>query len=219
MTNDKNSLDLEKLSGSLKVLEKANNSLNNMSLSNTILELDNDLNKINFEHGNCFKDYKEYLDSLISEIDKLKREVNELDISLEKTINSFSDIEKTKFRKEDLLTSADQVTKIPEPDTTTEQTEVSEKSSINTIPIGLGIAASGIAGAAGMVAVDSMLPPEEKDPLPEYEENIEIVEKKKEEGKPTDEFLAREEKFDDVTPYHASRDKEVIEKFYDEEDK
>ena len=214
MTNDKNSLDLEKLSNSLKVLETANNNLNNMSISNTILELDNDLNKISFEHGNCFKDYKEDLDSLVSGIDKLKRELNELNIALEKTVNSFSDIENVKFRKEDLLTSADEVTKITPP----EETEVNEKSSINTIPIGLGIAASGIAGSAGMVAVDSILPHEEKDPLPEYEENTEIVEKIQKPEEQIDEFIAREEKFDDVTPYHAARDKEVIEKFYDDEE-
>lgn len=224
MTNDKNSVDLEKLSSSLKVVDTANSNLNNMHISNVISEIDADLAKISFEHGNCFKDYKDNLDVLISKVDSLKSDMTELTKSLEKTINSFSDIETdTKFRKNALLNNLEEavessnITKIPEV-VTEETAEVQENSSINTIPIGLGIAASGIAGSVGAVVVDSMVPTEKKDPIPEYEEPVEIVEKVKKPEEELDESIAREEKFDDVTPYHASRDRKVIDKFYDEED-
>ena len=214
MNNDKNSVDLEKLTSSLKLVEDANNNLNNLNLSNIILDLDTDLNKINFEHGNCLNDYRELIESLTNQIDSLKTEINELNIGLEKTIKSFSDVESdVQFRTTDLLTD---VTKIPE--VPTDVPTIQEKEIINTIPIGLGIAASGIAGAVGAVAVDSMMPTEKQDPLPEYEEKIEMVEKKEEPEEELDESIAREVKFDDVSPYHASRDKEVIDKFYDEED-
>lgn len=215
MTNDKNSIDLEKLSSSLKVVDTANSSLNNMHLSNIISGIDTNLAKVSFEHGNCFKDYKDNLDELISKVDGLKSDMNELTKSLEKTINSFSDIEKdVSFRKTDMLLN--EVTKIPEV-VTGETSEVQENSTINTIPIGLGIAASGIAGSVGAVVVDSMVPTEKKDPIPEYEEPVEIVEKVKKTEEEIDESIAREEKFDDVTPYHASRDRKVIDKFYDED--
>ena len=213
MSTDKNTVDLEKLSSSLKVIEGINNSINDLKLSNIVLDIDNNISKISFEHGNCFSGYKEILDSLIDSTNKLKSEVNELDKLLEKTISSFSDIENVNFRKEDLLTD---VTKIPEVET--ETTEVQEKSSINTIPIGLGIGAAGIAGSVGMVAADSMglIDDKKKDDIPEYNEQVAIVEKK-EEPDEDEEFIAHEEKFDDVTPYHASRDKDVMDKFYDEE--
>lgn len=214
MSTDKNTVDLEKLSSSLKVIEGINNSINDLKLSNIVLDIDNNISIISFEHGNCFSGYKEILDSLIDSTNKLKSEVNELDKSLEKTISSFSDIENVSFRKEDLLTD---VTKIPEVET--ETTEVQEKSSINTIPIGLGIGAAGIAGSVGMVAADSMglIDDKKKDDIPEYNDQVAIVEKK-EEPDEDEEFIAHEEKFDDVTPYHASRDKDVMDKFYDEEE-
>ncbi len=226
MTSDKNSVDLEKLSNSLKVVENATNNLNNMSISNIVLDIDNDLTKINFEHGNCFKDYKELIDSLVTQIDDLKVDTNELTKGLEKTINSFSEIEKdTSFRKIDLSNNMENalegstVTRIPAASTEqTSETEVQTKDPINTIPIGLGIAASGIAGSVGAVVVDSMMPTEKKDPIPDYEENVAVVEKAKKKENEYDEFVASEHKFDDVTPYHASRDRETIDKFYDGND-
>ena len=82
MTNDKNIVDLEKLSNSLKVIEDTNNSINNMKLSNIVLDIDTELSKVNFEHGNCLNDYRDTLDSLVAEIDKLKININILSIML-----------------------------------------------------------------------------------------------------------------------------------------
>lgn len=229
MTNDKNIVDLEKLSNSLKVIEDTNNSINNMKLSNIVLDIDTELSKVNFEHGNCLNDYRDTLDSLVAEIDKLKMNINELSKGLEKTINNFSDVEETNFRRTDLSTDVSQiladektVTKIPEPTTDAELTQESaNQGSINTVPIGLGIGAAGIAGSVGMVAADSLgLLEGKEDPIPNYRESEEYVEKvdKDENLEFEDSFVAHEEKFDDVTPYHAERDKDVIDKFYDDEE-
>lgn len=232
MTNDKNIVDLEKLSNSLKVIEDTNNSINNMKLSNIVLDIDTELSKVNFEHGNCLNDYRDTLDSLVAEIDKLKININELSKGLEKTINSFSDVEETNFRRTDLSTDVSQiladektVTKIPEPTTEAELTQEStSQGSINTVPIGLGIGAAGIAGSVGMVAADSLgLLKGKEDPIPNYRESAEpteYVEKvdKDEDLEVEDVFVAHNEKFDDVTPYHAERDKDVIDKFYDDEE-
>ena len=230
MTTDKNVVDLEKLSNSLKVIEDTNNSINNMKLSNIVLDIDTELSKVNFEHGNCLNDYRDTLDSLVAEIDKLKMNINELSKGLEKTINSFSDVEETNFRRTDLSTDVSQiladektVTKIPEPTTEAELTQEStSQGSINTVPIGLGIGAAGIAGSVGMVAADSLgLLKGKEDPIPNYRESaesVEYVEKIDKKEDKNDEFIAHSEKFDDVTPYHASRDKDVIDKFYDDEE-
>ncbi|MBQ6497432.1 MAG: hypothetical protein IJI58_01805 [Bacilli bacterium] len=213
MANDTNTVDLDKLTGSFKVIEEANNSLNSVSLSNIVLDLDNDLSKISFEHGNCFSNYKDDLDVLTNEIDKLKSEVNELNAALEKTIKSFADPESKSFIGTNLLNN---VTQIPVTGQTT--SEVQESNPINTIPIGLGIAASGIAGSVGAVAVDSMFHNNDNDIIPDYEEpGVEIVEKKINDEPELDDSIAREPTFDDVTPYHASRDKEVIDKFYNDD--
>ena len=172
--------------------------------------IDNDLNKESFEHGNCFDGYKEILDSLMFEIDGLKKDLKELEKSLNNTINDFSNIEaNASFRKTDILTD---VTKMPT--VSNENIETQEKGSINTIPIGLGIAATGIAGSVGAVVVDSITPEEKS--IPVYQDTEEKVNKADIQEKP-DEFLAHENVFDDVSPYHASRNKEVIDKFYDED--
>ena len=222
--NNQNSVDLEKLTNSLKVVEVANDNLNNMSLSNIIMDIDSDLTKWNFEHGNCFKDYKEVLDSLIKELDNLKVETSELAKSLGKTISNFYNKKKNiSFRKTDLLNNLSSavensnVNKIPEPVTETDS-GIQEQDPINTVPVGLGIAASGIAGSVGAVIVDSMMPSEQKDVIPDYEEPTEIVERVEKSKEELDESIAREEKFDDVSPYHAERNKEVIDKFYAEKD-
>lgn len=228
MTTDKNVVDLEKLSNSLKVVEDTNNSINDLKLSNIVLDIDTELSKVNFEHGNCLNNYRDILDSLVALIDELKVNINELSKGLEKTINKFSDTEDISFRKTDLSTDLSQiltdnktVTKIPEPTLDSEETtqESTNQGSINTIPIGLGIGAAGIAGSVGMVAADSLgLLEGKEDPIPNYRESAEYVEKIDKKEDKNDEFIAHSEKFDDVTPYHASRDKDIIDKFYDDEE-
>lgn len=228
MTTDKNVVDLEKLSNSLKVVEDTNNSINDLKLSNIVLDIDTELSKVNFEHGNCLNNYRDILDSLVALIDELKVNVNELSKGLEKTINKFSDTEEANFRKTDLSTDLSQiltdnktVTKIPEPTLDSEMAtqESTNQGSINTIPIGLGIGAAGIAGSVGMVAADSLgLLEGKEDPIPNYRESAEYVEKIDKKEDKNDEFIAHSEKFDDVTPYHASRDKDIIDKFYDDEE-
>lgn len=228
MTTDKNVVDLEKLSNSLKVVEDTNNSINDLKLSNIVLDIDTELSKVNFEHGNCLNNYRDILDSLVALIDELKVNINELSKGLEKTINKFSDTEDISFRKTDLSTDLSQiltdnktVTKIPEPTLDSEMAtqESTNQGSINTIPIGLGIGAAGIAGSVGMVAADSLgLLEGKEDPIPNYRESAEYVEKIDKKEDKNDEFIAHSEKFDDVTPYHASRDKDIIDKFYDDEE-
>ena len=80
---------------------------------------------------------------------------------------------------------------------------VVETAEINTVPIGLGIAASGITGAIGAVVVDS-LNDSKKETIHEVEE-------------PTpDEYYQepqKEEPMDYQVPYHANRNQEKIDLF------
>ena len=83
-------------------------------------------------------------------------------------------------------------------------TNVTEtNSSINTVPIGIGIGAAGVTAAAATVYVDSINKNEKK------EEKQEPQEEKIEEDK----YEMKEEEV--ITPYFANRDKTKSDKFYD----
>lgn len=97
----------------------------------------------------------------------------------------------------------------------TVETEEPTKSEINTVPIGLGIAATGITGAVGAILYDSVSQPKKVE-LETYREPIEIQTKKEEPenqhileaGKEASEVL------EDQEPYHASRNYNQLEKYY-----
>ena len=94
---------------------------------------------------------------------------------------------------------------------TVEQTESKE---INTVPIGIGIAAAGMAASAGAVVLDSLnYNNKSKDLEFEDYQSDEIVENKYEEPDANKTI-----EFDEVSPYHAERNREVISKFYNEDD-
>lgn len=84
---------------------------------------------------------------------------------------------------------------------------------INTVPIGLGIAASGITGAVGAVIASDIH--DRKHPhWEEYKEEI-IEEEKPILGEESTAYIPSDNVFGDPTPYKAARDQESIRKFYD----
>lgn len=204
MTNDKNFLNLQALSNSLKVIENSNDYINSNTLSNIVLDIEKDISKINFEHGNCFNDYKDLIDNINTGLTDLKGEIAKLNDSLDKVVSSFDEFENINLRKNSL--TAD-VTKIPPVGENNTQTESND--SINTVPIGLGIAAAGITGAVGAVALDSMHYRYKKD-LDDYDDTEQYIEEKIEDKREKDIV------FDDIRPYRAERDQNKVDKFYGE---
>ena len=210
MNSDKNFVSLKELNNSLKTIDNLENYLNTNTFINIILNIEADLKKISFEHGDCFGNYTALIDSIMTKLNSIKEETTKLSTAIKNTVNNF---ESVNFRKTDLEMSANNVTKIPP----VESANTNESEGINTVPIGLGIAATGIAGSVGAVIVDahSYKP---SPTLEKYEEEKEYIEEKidKDDSKNEDDFVAADHKFDDVTPYHAARDKEISSKFYDE---
>ena len=82
----------------------------------------------------------------------------------------------------------------------------------STVPIGLGIAASGISAAAGTVLVDSMYSNDSKN---EKIENLDDYENEEEKQVQDNESESKYEMDEIPTPYHASRDKIIVNKFYE----
>ncbi len=114
----------------------------------------------------------------------------------------------------------------------TEQPAKNTTSSYNTVPIGLGIAAAGITGALGAVIIDDKKYKESKKRRMYYDDRNSDDDLKLEGTYDTsnnisqrESFASKNSNFDKQnlkeiadTPYHASRDRNSMNKFYDEED-
>lgn len=114
----------------------------------------------------------------------------------------------------------------------TEQPTETTTSSYNTVPIGLGIAAAGITGAIGAVIIDDKKYKESKKRRMYYDDRNSDDDLKLEGTYDTSNNISQRESFASKTtnfdkqnlkeiadtPYHASRDRNSMNKFYDEED-
>ena len=270
-------IDIDKVSDSVKLLDSLDNCLNNVDLTDILVDIEEEIKKINFEHGNCITSYKEYIDIMVDDLWDVKRGVSKLNLSLSKTMKNYakadelntSDLKElsnlfgepitkinpetlgSSFKKVEVTNLATQVesttvdpttnpvtsptdpvqtpdpgqgniTQIPpvttENPTTPGVTNTTTTSSeINTVPIGLGIAATGIAASAGAVVVGTMKQ-KQKDNIPYYDDGTNS-EKEEETFYEPDEYeeYEKEHRFAEVTPYHASRDKQAMNKFYGED--
>ena len=177
-------IDLEKISNSIETLSSVENIVNLVDLAENFEDMEKYFRQVNFEHSNCIE-YKEPLSIIYSDLDLIKKKINELVEALKRTkynytnINSFSDHDIKEFTEiykstpasEDLSklvgtkntfslselsaqlpTQDKDIQKIPLPDTA----PATEQEPINTVPIGVAIGATGIAGSIGAVIVDDI---------------------------------------------------------------
>ena len=184
-------IDLERISSSIETLTSIENIVNLVNLSDNFEDIEKCFRQINFEHSNCLS-YKESLELIYADLESVKRKINELAEALRRTklnytkinsfsendIKEFSEIYKTtpssdelsklvginakRFSLSDIATDLNgannnNVTTIPVPDTTPQEQEP-----INTVPIGIAIGATGIAGSIGAVIVDDIYTRREK---------------------------------------------------------
>lgn len=221
MNEQKNIINIEKLRSTYNSLNLINNSLDNNIIDKDLIELEQYFRKLNFEHGNCISNYKNYMTSILEKIDEMKKNINNLRISIDKTINQVSNLEdcsernNINFRKnmspELIKTATTEISQIPKPVTVEQQplNNESTQTEINTIPIALGIGASGISGAVGAVIVDSMMYNDKQDDIEDYKEPEELINQEKVEKNEKERVFENEN-----TPYQASHDNEKISKFY-----
>lgn len=115
----------------------------------------------------------------------------------------------------------------------TQQPAETTSSSYNTVPIGLGIAAAGITGALGAVIIDDKKYKEKQRRKMYYDDKNSEEDLQLEGTYDTQNNINQRESFtsstsvinksnlremEESTPYHASRDRNSINKFYDEQD-
>lgn len=177
-------IDLEKISTSIETLSSVENIVNVVDLSDSFEDMEKYFRQVNFEHSNCL-DYKEPLSIIYSDLDIIKKKINELVEALRRTkynytiINSFSDNDIKEFTEiykstpasEDLsklvgtkntFSLSQLTTKLPleagdvETLPLPENNSTVENEPINTVPIGVAIGATGIAGSIGAVIVDDV---------------------------------------------------------------
>ena len=226
-------IDKERINSSIRTLNSVEDCINNGSLSNNFIEIEEVIKNTNFYHNNCIRDYKEKIDYALFELENIKREINKLNTVLSKTITEFSQAEELRsndvdniFNNFDCKVDTSNLSVNNNLKVAHNTTEFRENMNIlknsmnlnndliektnttiaeipNTVPVGLGIGATGIAVSAGAVVLDSM-----KNKEKETEKEEEIEEKKEEVIEPP-----KEE--EEITPYFANRDKTKTDKFYD----
>jgi len=114
-------------------------------------------------------------------------------------------------------TSNDNITTIPVPTYPPEEAPV-QTEPINTVPIGLGIAATGISGAVGAVLVDSYNDKKKEPTIEDYKDPEEEFDLDLEPEEETRDLSYPPQLEPDPTPYYASRNNSALQaKFYDEE--
>ena len=229
-------IDSNKINSTMSELIPIYNLVNNTNILEEIQDIEKKITTINLEHGNCIKNYSENMNEIYTKINVIKRQINELFESLTfaiDTVNNhkISDIDGIKkmvgyysdtnsgqeilniFKQaNNSLYSAMEMRKIQLAESVNNQFNNQEQPS--TIPVGLGIAASGIAASAGTVIVDSMYSNEK-----ENESEIENIDEYVTEEKinKSDNLEEKKYEMDDIPiPYHASRDKDIVNKFYDD---
>ena len=223
-------VDKERLEKSLKVLDNMNNTINQVNLPNSFIELEELIRNINIDHNNCINNYKDNINNGLYETENIRKNINKLSIGVSKTIKEFSEADQFKTSDiEDIFGIFDNKTNVNdlafnnnlEVAKDIQSFKENMATSIigvanietSTVPIGLGIGAAGVTGAVGAVLIDSMND-SKKDSSEDFQELENFDETKTNE----EEKELKTNKIEEPsTPYFANRDKTTIDKFYDEE--
>lgn len=213
MNNYSGKIDLELLDDSIETISGVQNLVNNVDLAENFEEIEKYFRKINFEHSYCLK-YKEQLEIVYNDLNDIREKINNLSESLTVIKNSYSNIEELESNpikkiisnaKTDINDiSNENITRIEKPTTDPSL----EKKPYSTIPIGLAIGATGIAGSVGAVIVNEKYGPEiaeseveEYHDLSDDEPDFEV-----------NEYSPKKE--EEILPYHASREDREASKYY-----
>lgn len=177
-----NNLDLNKINDCTDTISSLDSCLKITDLSSYIIEIEDIIKSANFEHNNFITNYKNEINSIIDDIEKVKKEVSNLSDALSRTITTF---QKNAYTDEDIkelstiyqntdftkikdsivnfrenivtdiknVTTSGNITRIPPAEKNT-TTNQELKQPYSTVPIGLGIAAAGISASVGAVIVN-----------------------------------------------------------------
>ena len=225
-------LDTDKITSTVETLKSIDNCLSNKDLKDSFFEMEELLNKYNFEHGNFTTSYKDTLEIIEDEITKIKKGISDLGFGVEQTNHLLSNTQEKTVRdvqelsnvygvgvaegipsdspikiQKDLKTSIAEVISagIPEAQPTNNE--------INTVPIGIGIGVAGAVGAIGAVAYDAIRG-KERVKIDDYKPPREEVEERERYLPPKE---TPDNEFDDATPYYAIHNRDSMSKFYSDD--
>ena len=188
-----NKVDTKKLNNAKYTLDNINTLLNKSTLDEEFELLNKKLNNLNFEHGNLFPNYQIYLNKIFSKIMNIKKDILSLENNIDYTLKDIKGIENN------IANTID--------------------SNSNVIPIGLGIATTGITAAVGTHIVDNLEKPKKEFPHMEKENKTEDFNFNIDYDEPDDtlDFL-EEKKEEPVAPYEAKREITSLEEYYENND-
>ena len=215
MENYKGKIDLKQSDSSIKTIYEIQSLINNTNLAASFEELEKYFRKINFEHSYCIN-YKESMETIYADLNDIRRDINRISEITTIVRNSYKEIDEDKTTidsvKSILRKSTTSINDSSEENITRIEQPVSgqsiQKKPYSTIPIGLAIGATGIAGSVGAVIVNEKYGPDiAESEVEEYHDlnddnsdfDVNDVTKKEEE---------------EVIPYHASRTSREADRYY-----
>ena len=225
-------LDTSKIEDTLETIKSIDSCLSNKDLKDSFFEMEDLLNRLNFEHGNFTTTYKESLSIIEDEITKIKKDIYNLGFGLErtsqvltnereKTVRDIQELSNDYGKSIGLGVPSDSPLKVFLKKNTTndiaevittglqEQQEESSSYEINPVPVGIGIGVAGVVGAAGAIFYDSIRGNKEDDSIKEYKPPKEEREYYEEPREYDQEF-----EFEDPSPYYAVHNRDSMNKFY-----
>lgn len=220
---DSQNIDFEKILNTTKILNNIENTIHNKNLINSFYEIEEYIKNINFIHTNCIINYKDSLSILLNNYNKMIEEITRLNSTLSKILSHYSE----KDNKDNIFlnTKAElkEVTKVPLPEqnntTISENSNSNTSTEINTVPIGLGIATTGIVASAGAVIYDEYKRKNKNNIVLDKFEPVEdsSIEIENDVDESDMDILNNENNQDLKTPaYEATRSNNNIDKFYGE---
>lgn len=209
-----NNVNIDKLRSSSENLNSLSNKLDSFDLQKEFSEIEKAIKKINFEHGNCLENYKNDLSLLEEKYEEVKTNIKKITNSLVTTVEQFSVEDKKSSNQFDLKNLSTNLTQIPKVEPEQEVVKAEQTTTINTIPIGLGIAATGISASVGAIVADALKDKKKKNIIEEYNPSEGSKDEPIREQSTKEENKLLDNAFDDYSPYHASRNSNSIDKFY-----
>ena len=91
-------IDMERLNESIETLSSIDTCLSNKDFSTIFIDIEKKIKNINFEHNNCINNYKDDLDNIITDIEKVREGIYKLTDSLTKTVTQYTEVEELNDR-------------------------------------------------------------------------------------------------------------------------
>ena len=220
---DSQNIDFEKILNTTKILNNIENTIHNKNLINSFYEIEEYIKNINFIHTNCIINYKDSLSFLLSNFNKMIEEITRLNSTLSKTLSHYNEKDHNGNIFSNIKTELKEITKVPLPEqnntTVSENSNSNTSTEINTVPIGLGIATTGIVASAGAVIYDEYKRKNKNNIVLDKFEPVEDTSIKIEDDvEESDMDILNKENDQDIKipAYQATRSNNNLDKFYGE---